>query len=380
VAARAKTQHVPAAGAWVDVQFIDEAASRLDEFLAPAHCHFEDIFDALESLQSFYAAWQPATVEEFKPRLAAFVQAADSHWFDLMRLIAAKQSLLEAIAEQVEQSIAAFQPSGSHSWFRAFWLKALAAAAWDIATLNYDNLLEQISPDLEDGFEPSPTWSRFNANRLLGTKRSRILHLHGSIHYGYMPLAKAVQFIDDFEDLCKYASPSEARQSWFGRSSHTAQSHEEAIIGPLITGLRKTDKLTAHPYDDYQALFRRSIYKNPGLLIAGYSFGDLYLNSMMTRMLAIHGFKRRIVIVTWFPRSPDEWHFDPAVLTPYCGWPGMDMLSAFGAFMNSRTPLGTSHRFQDKLLSNDGCCRIYLGGTQQAFQNYGDEILAFLLS
>ena len=188
VAARAKTQHVPAAGAaagaWVDVQFIDEVASRLDAFLAPAHCHFEDIFDVLEGLQSFHAAWQPATVEKFKPRLAAFVQAADPRWFDLMRLIAAKTSLLEAVAERVEQSIAAFQLSGSPSWFRAFWLKALAAAAWDIGTLNYDNLLEQMSPGLQDGFEPSPTWSRFDANRLLGTKSSRILHLHGSIHYG----------------------------------------------------------------------------------------------------------------------------------------------------------------------------------------------------
>jgi hypothetical protein len=381
-AARSKSQHVidPATGSWVDVRFIDEIAARLDSFIAPAPSHFEDIFDVLEGLQSFGRAWEAGTVERFKPRLAAFVQMADSRWFDPMWLIAAKRCLLEAVAEQVEQSISRFQPSGPHGWFRTFWSKALTAAALDIATLNYDNLLEQMPLELEDGFEASPSWSRFKPDRLLQTKKSRILHLHGSIFYGYLPHPGDQEFVDYFEDLCKYASPAEARRSWFGRSVNTAQSHEEAAIGPLITGLRKPDKLTAHPYDEYQAVFRRCIYESPCLLVVGYSFGDLYLNSIINRVLGIHGSKRRIVIVTWFPGSPDQWHYEPACLNGLFAWPNMNMLFAFGAAMNSVTPLGRSFEFQEKLVSTDGCCRIYLGGTRKSFEKYGDEILQFLLS
>jgi len=381
-AARVKSQHVfdPISNDWINVQFIDEVANRLDNFLAPVPCHFEDIFHALESLESIHIGWQSSAVEKYKPRLAAFVQAADARWFNSMWLIAAKQSLVEAIAEQVELSNNNFQTNTIHDWFKSFWVEAFSVAAWDIATLNYDNLLEQISPELEDGFELLSNWARFNAIRLLRTKKSRMLHLHGSIHFGYLPLHEERTFIDYGEDLCKYRLHSEARQSWFGRSPNTAQSHEEAIIGPLITGLRKTDKITAHPYDDYQAVFRRCIYKQSSLLIAGYSFGDLYLNSVMNRMLGLHGSKRRIVIVTWFPRPSDEWHCDPITLYQNYGWPNEEMYSAFGASMNSINPLGTSLIYCDKLVSADGCCRIYLGGTQEAFQKYGDEILDFLLS
>ncbi len=37
------------------------------------------------------------------------------------------------------------------------------------------------------------------------------------------------RFEDEFEDLYKYNDASMARATWFGRSSNTAQSHEEAV-------------------------------------------------------------------------------------------------------------------------------------------------------
>lgn len=381
-AARQKTQHVidPSTNTWIDVRFIDEIAEKLNDFLAPSRCHFEDIFHVLESLESYRAGWLPSTHERHKPRFAAFVTPVEEKWFNLMWLIEAKRSLLEAVAEQVEQSLGRFQPHGKHQWFRTFWMSALAMGAWDIATLNYDNVLEQIDPQLEDGFPPASNWSRFDPRRLWTSKESTILHLHGSIFYGYLLPSDQKQFIDRFEDLYEYRSSAEARQTWFGRSTSIAQSHEEAVIGPLITGLRKTDKLTVHPYDEYQALFRRAVYRSPSLLIAGYSFGDLYLNSIVDRMLALHGPSRRIVIITWFPGEKDHWHCDPKVLNQDYGWPGSEMYFSLGAAMSSTQPLGNSLVYKDRLMSTDGCCRVYLGGTQDAFEKYGDEILEFLLN
>ena len=64
-AARRKVQHVidPGTNAWVDVAFIDEIANRLNDFLAPHSCHFEDIFHVLETLESYGAGWRSGTHE-----------------------------------------------------------------------------------------------------------------------------------------------------------------------------------------------------------------------------------------------------------------------------------------------------------------------------
>jgi len=380
-AARQKSQHVidPSTGQWIDVRFIDEIAERLNHFLAPHRCHFEDIFHVLEGLESYRAGWQTGTHERYKPRLAPFVTPVEGRWFDLMWLIAAKTSLLEAVAEQVEESLNRFEPNGAHQWFRSFWMRALKAAVWDVGTLNYDNLLEQVHPGFEDGFPTTPKGARFDPHRLWASRESNILHLHGSIFYGYLPTSEQKGFVDYHDDLCKYRSSAEARQTWFGRSNPTAQSHDEAVIGPLITGLRKTDKLTVHPYDEYQAVFRRAVRKSPRLLIAGYSFGDLYLNSIVDRMLALHGTSRRVVIVTWFPGGKDNWHCDPHVLQQHYEWPGMEMHYSLGTAMDSPEPLGRSLTYNDRLTSDDGCCRVYFGGTQEAFEKYGVEILEFLM-
>jgi hypothetical protein len=286
-AVRAKTQHVldPDVNTWSDVSLIDQVAVTLHKFLHPSECHFEDIFDTHENLQSFHSGWGPQTDERFKPRIATFVQGSDPRWFNPMWQLESKQSLLEAVAEQVEESSANFQPQGQHAWFLSFWSCAFNRIDWDLGTLNYDSLFEQIHPSLEDGYERTIARSRFNRERLLKTKGSRVLHIHGSIHFGYLPPGETRQFVDFEEDLIRYASTAEARKTWFGKSTPISQSHQDLVIGPLITGLRKTDKLTVHPYDDYQALFRRALYESPRLLIMGYSFGDLYLNSILNRML-----------------------------------------------------------------------------------------------
>lgn len=379
-AVRAKTQHVldPETNVWRDISFIDEIAIALNRFLDPAECHFEDIFDTLENLQSLHSGWQRETVERFKPRIGAFVRDTDPRWFNPMWLLAAKQSLLEVVAEQIEESSANFQPSGVHAWFRSFWGRAFDRIDWDLGTLNYDNLFEQMNPGLEDGYERPVTKSRFNRDRLFKTKRSRILHLHGSIHFGYLPHVERSPFTEFEEDLIRYESAAEARRTWFGKSTPVSQSHQDLVIGPLITGLRKTDKLTVHPYDEYQAVFRTALYKSQRLLIIGYSFGDLYLNSILNRMLGVHGSERRIVIVTQFPGRPEQWFPDAKVLFQDHRWPNVDMFQALATAMNSVRPLGASNQFHDRLVSEDGCCQLYLAGTQRAIEDHGDEILEFL--
>lgn len=41
--------------------------------------------------------------------------------------------------------------------------------------------------------------------------------------------------------------------------------------------------------------------KNNSLLLIGYSFGDVYINHVIERMELIHGDKKRIVLIDWWP-------------------------------------------------------------------------------
>lgn len=89
--------------------------------------------------------------------------------------------------------------------------------------------------------------------------------------------------------LSKFETYEKAKETWFGRSTNTAQSHMESVIGPIITGLRKTDKLVAYPYSSYYHTLMDSLQKNSRLLIIGYSFGDIHFNHLLDRITRIHG-------------------------------------------------------------------------------------------
>ncbi|WP_155836478.1 SIR2 family protein [Alicyclobacillus herbarius] len=116
--------------------------------------------------------------------------------------------------------------------FSSFWSEATSRCKWDIATLNYDTCIERsVACQLEDGYvDTGAGYSRFDPRQLQTHERSRILHLHGCILYGYLRTdMNRYRFEDEFEDLYKYNDASMARATWFGRSSNTAQSHEEAV-------------------------------------------------------------------------------------------------------------------------------------------------------
>ena len=361
-------------------QFIDEIGKRLDALLLPTQCNFEDIFDVLETLQSWGTGSAPGTAPRYKPREIPFLDHLDPRWLDPVKILDAVRDLIETVAEEVEQSEKLFSPDKLHRWFRNFWALPKGDYAWDIGTLNYDDILELALGDnnCEDGYvDTGHGYCRFDPRRIAETQKTRLMHLHGSIRYGY-PRAVVNQYLfeDTHEDLYKLPTPQEARLTWFGRSTHTSQSHRTNIIGPLITGLQKPDKLTLYPYDQYQAVLRRCVQDSPRLLVVGYSFGDLYLNGILQRISRLHGDSRRVVVVTYFPHKEELWHPDPAVSE----WLSEEMLGFLGRAARQSEPLGNSHVFQNPIASKDGHCRIYLRGTEDAFSKNPQDLIGFLLS
>lgn len=180
---------------------------------------------------------------------------------------------------------------------------------------------------------------------------------------------------DYFEDVFKYPDEISARNTWFGRSNPHAQSGESIIGGPIITGLRKTDKLLAYPYTTYNHAFADAILRNPSLLIVGYSFGDYHINALLGKMASIHGSNRKIVIISFINNPQINWHPDFAV----SNWASNQMVHfLYRAFRQD--PITKDIVFKSPIVSKDDCVQLYLEGTKNAFEVNGNKIIKFLNS
>lgn len=155
-----------------------------------------------------------------------------------------------------------------NAWYAQFFQDLNRQSILDIATLNYDTTIERILPDLNNGFEDCGfNFKRFNPILIAehSNTAGRLLHMHGCLNFGYSQTPNINKFVmeDDHEDLYLYQDYITAKRTWFGRSGNTSQSGERATIGPLITGLSKTDKLQAFPYIYYNIALAEAIRKNP---------------------------------------------------------------------------------------------------------------------
>jgi hypothetical protein len=373
-------------------QFIDEVARVLDVYFAPQSCNFEDIFHALEVLDSCVNVGSTGTIKQFKPHFYPFFTPtipSAGPWINQFALNAAKKDLLETVANAIHSYDSAFSPAGANTWFAAFWRNMIADLLLDLGTLNYDNTIEHsLQPlhHLEDGYslsaQPS-SFARFEPTHFCGYHGSRMMHLHGNIHFGFDPMrtlnTSTQMFDDEWGDVFKFSTFNEAVQTWPSWWSGTrAQSGEQIVGGPIITGLRKTDKLLTYPYSVYNSEYSEALLRNPRLLVVGYSFGDYHYNSLLGKMPAIHKDRRRIVIITYFPNFDSEWNPDPAV---WGNWASRELVNFYvRAFRQPTLPIVFDPGQADPLISSDGRVRAYFRGARHAFENHGQEIINFLNS
>ena len=358
---------------------IRQIADALDAYYAPGAATFEDIFHAIETIGSVQVGLTARTAKEFKPAVGAFVGAGLTARYDSIVLLGALNDIIDEVAQRIMRYVVGFQPAGAHQWFADFWREATARCHWDIGTLNYDNCVEQslAAGTWDDGFVcVDPGIYRFDPTRILTGALTRILHLHGSVFFGYPhpDVSNRFSFEDQHEDLYRFDSHDVARRMWFGRSTNQAQAGESAIAGPIITGQRKPDKLLGYPYSTYQAVLHNTLLRNPRLLIAGYGFGDLHFNRLLNRLTRIHGDNRRVVLVAYVPPDMrgENWAPDAAMRD----WPGEEMFQALARLSRETRPL--DGRYVNPWVSGDGRCRVYLEGFQDTIQAHGTDVINFL--
>jgi hypothetical protein len=260
--------------------------------------------------------------------------------------------------------------------YQGFWDSLASKYRLDIATTNYDDLLETALPQLNQGFQqiPGEDTKRFSPHALRKTE-SRLVHLHGSIHWGYRSGAADVNrfaFQDSWHDLYWHDDPLAAQRSWGWRSNQRAQSGEELIVGPMLSGLQKPDKvLSAEPYATYYRSLGDWLEHNRRLIIVGYGFGDDHINDLITRLTSWHGPERKVAVITLLDEK--EWdeirhsHERMSENMAIKRWSEDD-----------DTWFDQMFKYQDLWTSKNGLCRVYLGGLLHTSRAYLSNLLQFI--
>lgn len=349
--------------------------------------NFEQLFHVLEMLGSYSDVWERrCSAPNLFPVFAPFTLPSVS--LDCQHIHSVLKQFILRIMEIVNayNQYVALVPS-ENQWYRDFYASFREDS--DFYIFNYDTTIEDSIGTYEDGFEPDGIQDQFkcfNPKRLFNynERPATINHLHGCINFYESTYSDANQDVYTFlsHDLYKYPSFQDVKKLMIGRSSGdpASQSGETYHASPIITGLRKTDKLNCIPFDFYHGNMYKSIIENSRLVVIGYSFGDLYCNQLIERLHYIHKERRRIVLI-------DFWNIPEEHRKMYGGYYLNNNLGMFicramevGDFHNAVAELYSN---EDKntgaLYSNNGCLMVLPHGFRNAAATYGD-IIKFLNS
>lgn len=375
------------------------ATSKVYELLKakyPAKPNFEQVFHVLELLDSYGRVWN---IENKNPDIysviAPFINPTQGvikpeEWYNLSSLIKSCQLDIMSMINEYDNDYAV-KKSTEFSWYNEFWNKF---KNFDLFNFNYDTTIERSLDKYVDGFVDSDDerFQAFSPKTLFEDNcLCKICHPHGCIVYydaRYKDMNHDV-YEYNFHDLYKWKNYKMVQQMSIGSSGSnpTTQSGEELHIGSIITGLRKTDKLTISPYNYYHHYLNSSVMKNSSLLIIGYSFGDLYVNDLVERMNLLHGDKKRIVVITYIPY--DEFVESDGIITKTFHGKDFEMGSInhreflfFKKMMHDDSfefkDLDKTIDDQDSFTSDNGQLKLFVYGFKSAVEKHGDEIIKFL--
>ncbi len=349
--------------------------------------NFEQLFHVLEMLGSYSDVWEGRySAPIFFPVFAPFTSPSVS--LDCQHIHSVMKQFILRIMEIVNGYNQHFASGVTENqWYRDFYTSFREET--DFFIFNYDTTIEDSIGKYEDGFEPDgiqDKFLRFNPKRLFNynERPATINHLHGCINFFESTYSDSNQDVYTFlsHDLYKYPSYQDVKKKMIGRSSSdpATQSGETYHASPIITGLRKTDKLNCIPFDFYHGNMYKSIIDNNKLVVIGYSFGDLYCNQLLERLHYIHKERRRIVLIDFWniPEENRKWYG------------GYYLSHNLGHFICRAMEVGDFHnavdelyRNEDKytgaLYSNNGCLMVLPQGFKKAAAAYGD-IIKFLNS
>lgn len=272
----------------------------------PPQLNFENLLHVVEMCISYSSCWHKEYTSRLAlPEFGTLVQPddflKDIQTYDYIRAAYGLQKTAMSIVNQYDSSFS--EDTSTEQWYRDFW-KSLSGRS-NVFNLNYDNTIENSLGEYEDGFPPikdGEDYSRFSAKRYYENLRgvSTIAHLHGQILFSE---AREYPFEYSIRDMVKNRDYQTACKNRNGvQHPPFNQAKEEYLQPVIVSGSRKTEKMTFVPNNVYLSDLTRKVIENNRLMIIGYSFGDLYLNEILGLGLAAHGDDFKVVIIDKFPQ------------------------------------------------------------------------------
>jgi hypothetical protein len=182
-----------------------------------------------------------------------------------------------------------------------------------VINLNYDDVIDTMPLPWFDGFvRPVESWSAcklFDVHRWLSEERRArehfLIHLHGSIRFGYAPNESTLQ-LSQFSEPAHYDSYLQAAGTLEHRwSSSTLADGGVHDAFPIISGAQKAAKMifNARPYGYYYRAAMTALIDSPRMLAIGYGGRDVHLNAWIEEHVRVHGDARKAVIINRIPGS-----------------------------------------------------------------------------
>ena len=354
--------------------------------------HFERIFHVLEMLESYSYVWIYKYRDFTKVPLFAYFTNPNFAYTpeELHRALNQMTYIIMDIVNHYDEYYLT-EKDNTCAWYKEFW--QAAPFKWDVFNFNYDTTIEN-SITVEDGFEDVVNYKplqKFNPTKLLQSTENTINHIHGCLLYSYSNMKLEDEnkelYLRNSHDWYKWPTFRESMGHFVGHgmSPVTAQNGDSIYHSPIITGLNKTDKLTIQPFATYRYHLSHKISQNNALIIAGFSFGDYYVNLELEQLRLLHGNKLRVVLIDYW--NTDS-HSDDKIFGMYTflqklPYKNHELYMFLCKVMNISTI--NEHQYSrlishDKpFISENKQLMLFVGGMEHALR-YKDEIYAFLNS
>ena len=157
-------------------------------------------------------------------------------------------------------------------------------------TTNYDNILTEIFPTHNTGFDKDGIFQRTQLYN--DPNWDKGIYLHGSVHF-------------DMEDRSdgelhkiywKTDLTSHFEDNSLGRSGMHTTEGNQILSSVIITGLDKTSQILREPFLQYYMMLDRLVFEADAILFIGYGFNDLHLNSVFSPLRGGKNAKKIVVI------------------------------------------------------------------------------------
>lgn len=353
----------------------------------PPQLNFENLLHVIEMCISYSSCWHKEYISWLAlPEFGTLIQPndflKDLQTYDYIR---AADELQKTVMNIVNQYDTAFNEDKlAEQWYRDFW-KSMSGRS-NIFNLNYDNTIENSLDEYEDGFpsiKDEEDYSHFSAKRYYENRRgvSTIAHLHGQILFSE---AKEYPFDYSIRDMVKNRDYQTACKNRIGGQLPPSNQAKEEYLQPVIvSGSRKTEKMTFAPNNVYLSDLARKVIENNRLMIIGYSFGDLYLNEILGLGMDAHGDDFRVVIIDKFPSYINSYTSWFQHLTHKCNPQKYTFVSKitkdrlFIEIGQKEFPLIVGE-FGVPVVSTNGKLMMCINGFKDAVLNHKETMLKFL--